>query len=229
MSEINRVYLDVGAFAGRKMTLHLDNDLLSKGAAFDNVLGVYFEYAGGTIIPNSGIVIYPKTNYARWGIERYPEEFIEIDIPMYAYRMGYWIASDAGPHGNRNYNIEFERFDVIDIRKDGVATQGFTTKDYQGQKRDWLGFDSDGKNILSDPYPYTVYADTMIRCHGWANVFKMSNPDHNLNNFEWFIFEEDGSVLVEDLAYNTGWDFGIWWTRPRKSLCDFSLHPGCPH
>lgn len=220
----NRVYIDCSEFCGKVMRLQLTNDMINPGAVFDNVLGIYWERADQSIIPNSALVIYPKTR----GLDPYPDEYIEVIVPVDAQYMGYWIASDAGEQNNRNGKMKFERFDVIDIRKDGASTQGFTTKQYDYVHIPWLGRDSDGNNILGEPVDRVREPGYMIRCHGMANVFKMSNPIHNHDNFEWFMFEEDGSVLIEDLAYNTGWDFGIWWTKPR-SLCDFSLHPGCEH
>lgn len=215
-------------------TLEMSNDMIHYGASYNNVVGVYFEDVDHNIIGN-GIVMYPQTRK----MAPYPNETVDVQVTANAKYMGYFLLSN--PEGWSLWSGKqpfFKRFDEVEFRRDSNDTvyQPFTTREYYGLNI----IETSNKIPEGEPHAGNYYYeysenDTLVKevnkrigTNLWGGGVSFSNPTHNLEGVSMFMVEEDGSVLLEDMKHNTGWDFGIHWTKPR-SFCLNSTHAGCNH
>lgn len=209
---------DVTHCQGTVFNLPLKQTYVNPGAGFDNIICAYFETSleDGTpdtvaaqIIPEL-IVLYPHTK----GVPIQHEQ-VNINVPVNAQWMGFAILSDAGLWRNNHWNIR--RGDRLAMTVNPSDVGNYVTATAQ---RDFQR--TSDSNVTAK----TVGANV----NTWSNgsAIHMSNPMLNREQFEWFKVDADGSILMEDMAPNTGWDYGVDFTTP-LSACARSTHVGCTH
>lgn len=208
---------DVTHCQGTVFNLPLKQTYVNPNAGFDNVICSYFEttLVDGTpdtvasqVIPEL-TVLYPHTK----GVPISHEE-VRISVPSNAQWLGFAILSDAGLWRNNLWDIKRGdklRFEVksTDI---GNYVNAYCLRDYISTR---------GGHVCKR------VGDLV---HTWSNssAIHMSNPNLNKEQFEWFKVHTDGSIQMEDMAPNTGWDYGVDFTTP-LSACARSTHVGCTH
>ena len=195
-----KIGIDVRSCAGSGYQMQFTNDFINPWASFDNMVGVYFEREDESIIEDA-IVIYPRTK------NQDLSDFFEfIPVPHDAVWMGYWLLSNA--RASWTNCPDYQKFDTLWIRK---SEDGFT-RCYQNHET--TGFYDNG-------YQWTRPVGKQLSTSGYAGQVHLSNPANNYGNYEWFMVEEDGSILIEDMQLGSGWDFGVWWSKPRSIVpCD---------
>lgn len=178
--------------------MQFTNTHINPHATYNNVVGVYFEDEDGNFLPEA-IVIYPET------YQQDLSDFFEyVPVPDNAHWMGYWLLPNGA--GGWMGSPDYDRLDVLELkqRDDGFMSLYATKPVYS----------RDDSRLLLD-------VGHRLPTNGYAGQVHLSNTEHNYGNADWFVLQEDGSLMIEDMRLNTGLDFGVWWSAPRSLVpCD---------
>ena len=195
-----KIGIDVRHCQGGSYKMQFTNTFINPHAAFDNLVGVFFEDEQGELLPDA-VVIYTHTKN-----QDLSEFFDFVPVPANAAWMGYWLLPDAGKMWRRNPN--YQPFDLIELRKEDGFTRMFQREDHE------VVYNSAGNTV-------TTRAGRRLDTNGYAGQVHLSDPAHNYGEAEWFQALPDGSIQIEDLEIGSGWDFGVWWSAPRSLVpCD---------
>lgn len=188
-----KIGIDVRSCQGATYRMQFTNTFINPYASFNNVVGVYFEDEHGEFLPDA-IVIYPETKD-----QDLSDFFDHVPVPAGAHWMGYWLLPNGA--GSWMGNPDYNRMDVLELkqRDDGFVSLYAT--------RQILSRD-DGR-VVRNP-------TDRLATNGHAGQVHLSNSEHNYGNAEWFVLQEDGSLMIEDMLLGTGLDFGVWWSAPRS-------------
>ena len=81
----DKIGIDVRSCQGASYKMQFTNTFINPYAAFDNVLGCYFEDENGDPLPQA-VVIYPQTKG-----QDLSDFFEWVPVPSAAHHMGFWL------------------------------------------------------------------------------------------------------------------------------------------